>query len=154
LFKYITQWDIGTPLQNNLPELWALLNFLLPYIFGSMESFDQWFNQPFAAFQKAKDVTNVDTNGDNEMAQLSQEERLLVVHRLHEVLRPFMLRRVKSQVLDQLPDKVEMVMRCRLSGWQKQLYRVIQERGRSLDGEAARGGINNVLMQLRKVTIH
>ena len=140
----------GTPLQNNLPELWALLNFLLPYIFGSMESFDQWFNQPFAAFQSSRRAEGGDA--DSEMAQLSHEERLLVVHRLHEVLRPFMLRRVKSQVLDQLPEKVEVVMRCRLSPWQKKLYRVIQERTH-VDGEV-KGGINNVLMQLRKVCNH
>ena len=41
----------GTPLQNNLPELWALLNFLLPTIFSSVDTFDQWFNKPFAAFR-------------------------------------------------------------------------------------------------------
>ena len=41
----------GTPLQNNLPELWALLNFLLPSIFNSAETFDQWFNRPFAQFR-------------------------------------------------------------------------------------------------------
>jgi SNF2 family DNA or RNA helicase len=147
---------IGTPLQNNLPELWALLNFLLPYIFGSMESFDQWFNQPFAAFQSSKReaLTNGNDGADSDMAQLSQEERLLIVHRLHEVLRPFMLRRIKSQVLDQLPEKVEMVIRCRLSPWQKKLYKVIQERTRTiLEGET-KGGINNVIMQLRKVCNH
>ena len=38
----------GTPLQNKLPELWALLNFLLPSIFKSVSTFDQWFNAPFA----------------------------------------------------------------------------------------------------------
>lgn len=38
----------GTPLQNNLPELWALLNFLLPVIFKSVKSFEEWFNAPFA----------------------------------------------------------------------------------------------------------
>ena len=42
---------IGTPLQNDLPELWALLNFLLPTIFSSVDTFDQWFNKPFAAFR-------------------------------------------------------------------------------------------------------
>ncbi len=41
----------GTPLQNDLPELWALLNFLLPTIFSSVDTFDQWFNKPFAAFR-------------------------------------------------------------------------------------------------------
>lgn len=66
-----------------------------------MESFDQWFNQPFAAFQAAKargETNNPDSGDASDMAQLSQEERLLVVHRLHEVLRPFLLRRVKAQV--------------------------------------------------------
>lgn len=38
----------GTPLQNKLPELWALLNFLLPTIFKSCSTFEQWFNAPFA----------------------------------------------------------------------------------------------------------
>jgi len=38
----------GTPLQNKLPELWALLNFLLPSIFRACNTFEQWFNAPFA----------------------------------------------------------------------------------------------------------
>ena len=41
----------GTPLQNSLPELWALLNFLLPSIFSSVDSFEAWFNKPFTQFQ-------------------------------------------------------------------------------------------------------
>jgi ATP-dependent helicase STH1/SNF2 len=56
---------------------------------------------------------------------LNQEEQLLIIHRLHEVLRPFVLRRVKSQVLDQLPEKVEKVLRCDFSGWQRKLYKAI-----------------------------
>ena len=78
----------GTPLQNNLPELWALLNFLLPTIFNSVETFDQWFNKPFAAFKAQKaTATNAGDNTDqneNSVA-LSQEEQLLIVNRLHEV---------------------------------------------------------------------
>ena len=57
--------------------------------------------------------------GEDAVASLSQEEQLLIVHRLHEVLRPFMLRRIKDEVLDQLPEKVECVVRCELSGWQR-----------------------------------
>lgn len=52
--KYTSKHRIlltGTPLQNNLPELWSLLNFLLPTIFSSVDTFDQWFNKPFAAFR-------------------------------------------------------------------------------------------------------
>jgi SNF2 family DNA or RNA helicase len=61
----------GTPLQNNLSELWALLNFLLPHIFKSSDSFDEWFAKPFAA--------------SGEKVELSQEERMLIVQRLHKV---------------------------------------------------------------------
>jgi SNF2 family DNA or RNA helicase len=85
---------------------------------------------------------------------------MLIVRRLHEVLRPFMLRRVKDQVLDQLPEKVESVMRCNLSGWQKRLYNTIHERsiaGRDKETGGAAitgGGLNNAIMQLRKVCNH
>lgn len=52
MFKFVLFFVVlGTPLQNNLPELWALLNFLLPTIFSSVDTFDQWFNKPFAAFR-------------------------------------------------------------------------------------------------------
>src|SRR5690606_10029469 len=83
----------GTPLQNNLPELWALLNFVLPTIFKSVKSFDEWFNTPFA-----------NTGGQDKM-ELTEEESLLVIRRLHKVLRPFLLRRLKKDVESELPDK-------------------------------------------------
>lgn len=141
----------GTPLQNSLPELWALLNFLLPAIFNSAEDFDSWFNKPFSSFGKAGAVENADTSEE----LLSNEERMLIIHRLHELLRPFMLRRVKSEVLDQLPDKVEKVLRCELSSWQKELYKQISTK---IIGEAQgknfNRGLNNVVMQLRKVSPH
>jgi ATP-dependent helicase STH1/SNF2 len=61
----------GTPLQNNLPELWALLNFVLPKIFNSSKSFDDWFNAPFA--------------NTGEKIELNEEETLLIIRRLHKV---------------------------------------------------------------------
>jgi SNF2 family DNA or RNA helicase len=127
----------GTPLQNNLPELWALLNFLLPTIFNSVDTFDQWFNKPFASFRQSSVAMSsaAGVSEGDELVSLTQEERLLIVQRLHEVLRPFMLRRVKDQVLDQLPEKTEIVLRCDLAGWQRMLYRMIQQRCvRSLRG--------------------
>ncbi|CAI5742810.1 unnamed protein product [Hyaloperonospora brassicae] len=145
----------GTPLQNSLPELWALLNFLLPTIFESVDTFEQWFSKPFAQF-----------SGNGDSNELSDEERMLVINRLHQVLRPFLLRRVKASVLDQLPDKVEKVLKCELSGWQKIMYRRIQEGGALLmettdNTGKAKGkakytskGLSNVLMQLRKVCNH
>lgn len=148
----------GTPLQNSLPELWALLNFLLPTIFESVDTFEQWFSKPFSQFSQF--------SGGGESNELSDEERMLIINRLHQVLRPFLLRRVKSSVLDQLPDKVERVLKCELSGWQKILYRRIQEGGVLLmettgdDGQRkgkakyTSKGLSNVLMQLRKVCNH
>ena len=105
----------GTPLQNNLPELWALLNFALPKIFNSVKSFDEWFNTPFA------------NSGAQDNIQLNEEESLLVIRRLHKVLRPFLLRRLKKDVESELPDKVEKVIKCKMSALQSQLYRYMKE---------------------------
>jgi superfamily II DNA/RNA helicase len=143
----------GTPLMNDLSELWSLLNFLLPTIFNSVDTFDQWFNRPFAQFGSNKD-------NDAEANVLSNEERMFIIHRLHELLRPFMLRRVKSEVLDQLPEKVEKILRCELSSWQKELYKQISlkaaaENNKDDTGPQPAGrGLNNAVMQLRKVCNH
>jgi SWI/SNF-related matrix-associated actin-dependent regulator of chromatin subfamily A member 5 len=63
----------GTPLQNNLHELWALLNFLMPDLFQHSHTFDQWFS-------KAKDDASAQQG---------------TVSQLHKILKPFLLRRVK-----------------------------------------------------------
>ena len=130
-----------------------MLNFLLPTIFASMDTFDQWFNKPFAAFRSQSSTANLQPEDEEAAAAntLSKEERMLIVHRLHEVLRPFMLRRVKDQVLDQLPEKVEKVLRCNLSGWQKKMYRSISMKGLANKDGSLGGGLNNTIMQLRKV---
>ena len=155
--QYTTKFRLlltGTPLMNDLGELWSLLNFLLPTIFNSVDTFDQWFNRPFAQFGNS----NEDDNNN-----LSNEERMFIIHRLHELLRPFMLRRVKSEVLDQLPEKVEKILRCELSSWQKELYKQISKKavvengllGNSfVQAQPASRGLNNVVMQLRKVCNH
>jgi SWI/SNF-related matrix-associated actin-dependent regulator of chromatin subfamily A protein 2/4 len=114
----------GTPLQNSLPELWALLNFLLPTIFKSVATFEQWFNTPFAM--------------TGEKMELNEEETILIIRRLHKVLRPFLLRRLKKEVESQLPDKVEYVIKCDMSALQRQMYRHMQKRGILLtDGSEA-----------------
>jgi ATP-dependent helicase STH1/SNF2 len=107
----------GTPLQNNLPELWAILNFALPKIFNSVKSFDEWFNTPFA-----------NTGAQDEM-KLTEEETILIVKRLHKVLRPFLLRRLKKDVESELPDKVERVVKCRMSTLQSRLYAQMKTEG-------------------------
>lgn len=138
----------GTPLQNKLPELWALLNFLLPSIFKCCNTFEQWFNAPFA------------TTG--EKVELNEEETVLIIRRLHKVLRPFLLRRLKKEVETQLPDKVEYVVKCDMSALQRIVYRHMQNKGVLLtDGsekdKKGKGGTRtllNSIMQLRKICNH
>lgn len=138
----------GTPLQNKLPELWALLNFLLPSIFKSVSTFEQWFNAPFA------------TTG--EKVELNEEETILIIRRLHKVLRPFLLRRLKKEVESQLPDKVEYIVKCDMSGLQRVLYKHMQSKGVLLTdgterGKQGKGGakaLMNTIVQLRKLCNH
>lgn len=134
----------GTPLQNNMTELWALLNFLLPTIFSSAETFETWFNAPFQETAL----------GDS--AELNEEENLLIISRLHQVLRPFMLRRLKTDVEAQLPDKVEIVFRCNMSIWQRVLYRQMRKKLGIAGGagNVAIRSFNNIMMQLKKVCNH
>jgi ATP-dependent helicase STH1/SNF2 len=65
-----------------------------------------------------------------------------------------MLRRIKSDVLDQLPDKVEKVLRCELSSWQRELYKQISYSILETGEKKSKRGLNNVVMQLRKVCNH
>ena len=137
----------GTPLQNNLPELWALLNFVLPTIFKSVKSFDEWFNTPFA-----------NTGGQDKM-ELTEEEQLLVIRRLHKVLRPFLLRRLKKDVEKDLPDKQEKVIKCRFSALQAKLYKQLVTYNKMSVSDGKGGtkgmrGLSNMLMQLRKLCNH
>lgn len=117
----------GTPLQNNLPELWALLNFVLPTIFKSVKSFDEWFNTPFA------------NTGGQEMV-VTEEQALLVIRRLHKVLRPFLLRRLKRDVEAELPEKVERVIKCKFSALQQKLYQQMMNNGILYVNDADKGG--------------
>ncbi|KAI9805124.1 MAG: hypothetical protein M1825_000958 [Sarcosagium campestre] len=147
---YTTRYRLiltGTPLQNNLPELWALLNFVLPTIFKSVKSFDEWFNTPFA-----------NTGGQDKM-ELTEEEQLLVIRRLHKVLRPFLLRRLKKDVEKDLPEKSERVVKCRFSALQAKLYKQMMTDQKIMVGDGKGGktgirGLSNMLMQLRKLCNH
>eukprot|EP00954_Amorphochlora_amoebiformis_P001250 96559-Amorphochlora_amoeboformis.AAC.1 len=125
----------GTPLQNDLPELWSLLNFLHPSIFNSCDNFQQWFAAPLEKNLGA-DTSSMDMN---------EEEKLLVIDRLHSILRPFVLRREKKEVENKLQDKVDVVLRCNMSPVQKALYDAIR------DGKIS---MHNRMVQLRKVCNH
>ncbi|KFG43896.1 putative SWI2/SNF2 Brahma-like, partial [Toxoplasma gondii p89] len=144
----------GTPLQNNLAELWSLLNFLLPKIFSCASDFEKWFSQPFEG--QGMPVEGGDPDGAG-TAFLNEEERLLIINRLHAVLRPFLLRRVKKDVLKDMPERKEYLVRICLSAWQQAVYKQIQEKGlRTVDqvGHVTKRGFQNTLMQLRKIANH
>ncbi|KAG1958226.1 probable global transcription activator SNF2L1 [Pimephales promelas] len=123
----------GTPLQNNLHELWSLLNFLLPDVFNSASDFDSWF----------------DTNnclGDQKL-----------VERLHAVLRPFLLRRIKAEVEKSLPPKKEVKIYLGLSKMQREWYtRILMKDIDILNsaGKMDKMRLLNILMQLRKCCNH
>eukprot|EP00730_Choanoeca_flexa_P019626 TRINITY_DN9595_c0_g1_i3.p1 TRINITY_DN9595_c0_g1~~TRINITY_DN9595_c0_g1_i3.p1 ORF type:complete len:1242 (+),score=413.12 TRINITY_DN9595_c0_g1_i3:249-3974(+) len=140
----------GTPLQNNLPELWALLNFILPDIFNSSGTFDSWFSAPFA--------------DSEESMTLDAEEKHLIILQLHKILRPFLLRRLKKEVETQLPDKIEHVIKCDMSALQRKLYTSVQKykvilssgqtAGSAAFNEQRMSSLKNAVMHLRKLCCH
>ncbi|OOG00800.1 hypothetical protein ASPCADRAFT_202632 [Aspergillus carbonarius ITEM 5010] len=102
----------GTPLQNNITELWSLLHFLLPEIFNDLSSFQSWFD--FSSM--------LDNNGQTDV--MERRKRTLV-STMHSILKPFLLRRVKTDVETSLPKKREYILYAPLTTEQKDLYREI-----------------------------
>ncbi|XP_006774151.1 PREDICTED: helicase SRCAP isoform X2 [Myotis davidii] len=129
----------GTPLQNSLMELWSLMHFLMPHVFQSHREFKEWFSNPLTG-----------------MIEGSQEYNEGLVKRLHKVLRPFLLRRVKVDVEKQMPKKYEHVIRCRLSKRQRYLYDDFMAQTTTKETLATGHfmSVINILMQLRKVCNH
>ena len=105
----------GTPIQNNLDELWSLLNFVNPAIFDDLEVFQSWFG-----FRNIGKDTQVD-----EIIGTERQER--VISKLHEILRPFLLRRMKRDVLINMPPKREIIIYCGMSSLQKDYYSRIEQ---------------------------
>ncbi|KAI0300001.1 SNF2 family N-terminal domain-containing protein [Multifurca ochricompacta] len=94
----------GTPLHNNLAELWSLLNFILPEVFDDV-----------AAFQESFKIPNLSDD-------LAESRNTVLIHKLHEILRPFLLRRLKADVERTLPPKKEYVLYAPLSERQREVY--------------------------------
>ncbi|XP_011493855.1 PREDICTED: lymphoid-specific helicase-like [Ceratosolen solmsi marchali] len=106
----------GTPLQNNLSELWSLLNFLLPDIFNDLEVFQAWFD--------AKQLQD-----ENEKKKLfKQEEEKHILSTLREILQPFMLRRLKEDVCKDIPINKEIIIYTPLTELQYDLYSSVLNR--------------------------
>ncbi|KAF6152944.1 hypothetical protein GIB67_039651 [Kingdonia uniflora] len=134
----------GTPIQNNMAELWALLHFIMPTLFDSHEQFNEWFS---------KGIENHAEHGGT----LNEHQ----LNRLHAVLKPFMLRRVKKDVISEMCGKKEVTVHCKLSSRQEAFYGAIKNKislEELIDGR--RGNMNkiknlmNIVIQLRKVCNH
>lgn len=135
----------GTPIQNSMQELWALLHFIMPSLFDSHDEFSEWFS---------KDIeSHAQSNTQLNEAQL---------RRLHMILKPFMLRRIKKHVQKELGDKIELDIYCNLTYRQRALYKSLRDKISFLDviEKASSGGdegtqtLMNLVMQFRKVCNH
>ncbi|KAK7274397.1 hypothetical protein RIF29_15482 [Crotalaria pallida] len=150
----------GTPLQNDLKELWSLLNLLLPEVFDNKKAFNDWFSKPF---QKEGPTQNADDDW------LETEKKVIIIHRLHQILEPFMLRRRVEDVEGSLPPKVSIVLKCKMSAVQSAIYDWIKSTGTlRLDPEDEKRRVlkspayqmkqyktlNNRCMELRKTCNH
>jgi helicase SWR1 len=141
----------GTPLQNNLTELWSLLFFLMPSDstdggiggFADLKEFSDWFRRP---------VEQILEHGKDNL----DEEAKQLVTKLHQVLRPYLLRRLKKDVEKQMPAKIEHTWFCRLSKRQRALYDGFMALAQTRETLASGNylSIINCLMQLRKVCNH
>uniref|UniRef100_A0A0A1XBH9 Chromatin-remodeling ATPase INO80 n=1 Tax=Zeugodacus cucurbitae TaxID=28588 RepID=A0A0A1XBH9_ZEUCU len=145
----------GTPIQNSMAELWALLHFIMPTLFDSHDEFNEWFSKDIESH--AENKTGIDEK------QIS---------RLHMILKPFMLRRIKKDVENELSDKIEIMVYCPLTIRQKLLYMALKKKIRIEDllhftgggaGSAGDGhhfdknftsNLMNLVMQFRKVCNH
>ncbi|KZV88268.1 hypothetical protein EXIGLDRAFT_619629 [Exidia glandulosa HHB12029] len=138
----------GTPIQNSMQELWALLHFIMPSLFDSHEEFSDWFS---------KDIENA---AENKGASRFNEHQL---KRLHMILKPFMLRRIKRHVQNELSEKIEIDVFCDLSPRQRRMYRKLRanvsvtellQRANNMGDVDSAQALMNLVMQFRKVCNH
>ncbi|KAI9884511.1 MAG: monovalent cation:H+ antiporter, CPA1 (nhx1) [Watsoniomyces obsoletus] len=134
----------GTPIQNNMQELWALLHFIMPSLFDSHDEFSDWFSKDIESHAQSNTKLNEDQ-----------------LKRLHMILKPFMLRRIKKHVQKELGDKIEEDVYCDLTYRQRAYYanlrnRVsISELMKAATGEDQDSAtLMNLVMQCRKVCNH
>lgn len=139
----------GTPIQNNVLELWSLFDFLMPGFLGSERVFNDRFSKPILADRDGKATAK-----EREIATAALEA-------LHKQALPFLLRRLKEDVLDDLPPKIIQDYYCELSDVQKQLYdefaksRAAEEAGEAVqEGGPTQQHVFQSLQYLRKLCNH
>lgn len=132
----------GTPIQNNLIELWSLFDFVFPGRLGTLPVFEQQFAIPI----------NMGGYANASNVQVQTGYKCAVI--LRDLISPYLLRRLKVDVAQDLPKKNEMVLFVKLTQYQQDLYEKFLG---SEDVNAILGGKRNVLMgvdMLRKICNH
>ncbi|UKJ89172.1 hypothetical protein MACJ_002420 [Theileria orientalis] len=124
----------GTPLQNDLNELWSLLNFVKPQIFNDNNYYYQLFSLSLSSLVRRYD----------ECVLFTEEEQQSIINSIHKVLKPFLLRREKLEVLEEVPRNDEFIVCCPMSGVQTRLYEFLVLKDTS----------QNRFLQLRKICNH
>lgn len=139
----------GTPIQNNVLELWSLFDFLMPGFLGTEKVFNDRFAKPIAASRNSKSSSK------------EQEAGALALEALHKQVLPFLLRRLKEDVLSDLPPKIIQDYYCDLSDLQKQLYETFAKKQKpSISGEVTNSSkegkqhIFQALQYMRKLCNH
>ncbi|KAK6199331.1 uncharacterized protein RJT21DRAFT_121651 [Scheffersomyces amazonensis] len=140
----------GTPIQNNVLELWSLFDFLMPGFLGTEKVFHEKFAKPIAASRNSKTSSK------------EQELGALALEALHKQVLPFMLRRLKEDVLSDLPPKIIQDYYCELSELQRKLYKDFAksqkasvEENISKEGETeAKTHVFQALQYMRKLCNH
>lgn len=136
----------GTPIQNNLDELWSLLNFVNPQIFDDLSVFQSWFG--------FRDIGQKGTYATSEDQIMEEQRKNQTVTKLHEILRPFLLRRLKRDVLIDMPPKKEIVVYAGMSKLQSGYAQLIDNNTirETLEKQGIDSGKN--LSQTNKIMNH
>ncbi|XP_014800795.1 PREDICTED: SWI/SNF-related matrix-associated actin-dependent regulator of chromatin subfamily A containing DEAD/H box 1 [Calidris pugnax] len=128
----------GTPVQNNLLELMSLLNFVMPHMFSSSTS----------------EIRRMFSSKTKSAEEQSIYEKERIAH-AKQIIKPFILRRVKDEVLKQLPPKKDLIELCAMSEKQEQLYcDLLNKLKKTINSNEKNSDMGNVMMQLRKMANH
>jgi len=130
----------GTPIENSTLDLWSQMNFANPGLLGAQSFFKEHF---LNAIEKNNDVVKL--------------------KKLHSIIKPFLLRRIKQQVAQDLPEKIESIRYCKMSDEQESIYEKVKSAVRNeilskLEGETTQNGNNLLVLQaltkLRQLANH